>query len=398
MFTVFGESVRYCCLMMNQSPDSGVVFILNPVEICLQVFEFVVEFWIWWEMFFFFSSGSWWEMFFFMPRKMGGRGLTSVKDCYWETILDFDDYAHTDVNGCLKLVSERCDYHHSPLNKLFRKAADIRVAISPSFEVKEKQDKLRDSDHKLKIEQGEFDRMCEQETISKKSLQWHNKVHLPAALEMKIFKTRQQICKCRARLKRMNKTKDDTCRYCHAARETTAHLIGGCPALRTNKYIYRHDTLCRFIHHSIAKRRGFKVEKEWWKHKPQAIMTIGQGKSEEKLFWNQLWNTTAKTSARKPDIVWIRHDKILLLEISCPLDRNVIIRYDEKMSKYDELVRELKARYKRPVYTKPIVIGATGMLPLAVDAILDDLEISAWQCQKLVAIETVRLLDTLSLV
>ena len=74
--------------------------------------------------------------------------------------------------------------------------------------------------------------------------------------------------------------------------------------------------------------------------------------------------TDVKVSCNRPDIVvFLKQDqRILLLEVSCPADVNVVEKEREKIRKYQALVREMNWCYEQPVEIVPIVFGHTGVI------------------------------------
>ena len=62
-------------------------------------------------------------------------------------------------------------------------------------------------------------------------------------------------------------------------------------------------------------------------------------------------------------MVFLKQDqRILLLEVSCPEDVNVVEKEREKIRKYPALVREMDCCYEQPVDIVPIVFGHTGVI------------------------------------
>ena len=65
-----------------------------------------------------------------------------------------------------------------------------------------------------------------------------------------------------------------------------------------------------------------------------------------------------------PDIALFhkQEDRIIFFEISCPADINVLLKEQEKLTKYHPLVREFSYCYGQPVDIIPIVFGHSGLV------------------------------------
>ena len=81
-------------------------------------------------------------------------------------------------------------------------------------------------------------------------------------------------------------------------------------------------------------------------------------------FW---WNVPIKTCTlvkhNRPDIVaWDHHGKeCLIIEVSCPLDVNIVEKEAEKENIYGPLIRNMQLMYPAYSFTFiPVVVGATG--------------------------------------
>lgn len=172
------------------------------------------------------------------------------------------------------------------------------------------------------------------------------------------------------------------------------HIVSGCAALRTNKYIRRHDELCRAVHWSLCKRLGVEgTEKLWWKHVPRGVTKTEKGN----LIWNQFVAVVdGGIRTNRPDIILETKSEIKVIEVSCPCDRNTQVRYDEKVQKYRTLITDMRMTKRKKVTLVPIVIGATGATLDATVVNIESLEcrIDVSWLQKIVAIETVKLVRT----
>ena len=86
--------------------------------------------------------------------------------------------------------------------------------------------------------------------------------------------------------------------------------------------------------------------------------------SKIKLLWDFEVATVSRVASNRPDLVLCMKEapeKILLIEISCPADINVLAKETEKITKYQQLEGEMSSTYCRPVEIVPVVFGASGV-------------------------------------
>ena len=103
-----------------------------------------------------------------------------------------------------------------------------------------------------------------------------------------------------------------------------------------------------------------------------------------------------KVAHNKPDLIWEKKEETVVIEIGCPLDKNVISTEDRKTTNYGPLITEL--RKKRPgksVRVVPIVIGVTGLVSQRAHENLDSLglDLQLGMLQKIAAMQTIRILN-----
>ena len=92
------------------------------------------------------------------------------------------------------------------------------------------------------------------------------------------------------------------------------------------------------------------------------------------MFWLKVQDKLLKHN--RPDIVlWDHKIKTCsVVEVSCPLDINVVRKIQEKEDIYGPLMRSLQIQY--PKYTFrfiPVIIGATGYVPTRLDQSMAEL-------------------------
>ena len=67
----------------------------------------------------------------------------------------------------------------------------------------------------------------------------------------------------------------------------------------------------------------------------------------------------------------------MLIVLSIPADKNISIKEDKKISKYQDLRIELERLWKKKTKMVPVVIGALGSISKRLDGFLQILDIEA---------------------
>ena len=123
---------------------------------------------------------------------------------------------------------------------------------------------------------------------------------------------------------------------------------------------YRHDNVGKIIYEEITADEQGKVTRQC--HKPPTV-THCNGKE---IWWNVPLNLPNKVEHNRPDIiVWDNVNKTCtIIEISSPLDTNVMDRTKWKKDLYMPLVAEMYRIYKHYKFEiVPIVVGGLGATP-----------------------------------
>ena len=88
------------------------------------------------------------------------------------------------------------------------------------------------------------------------------------------------------------------------------------------KYTARHDKICKYVHWSALKERGFNTCQKWYEHSPEKTVE----KDNVTIMWDLPMITDSRTPANRPDI--IIHDRTnqnaILIDVAVPVDNNII--------------------------------------------------------------------------
>ena len=154
----------------------------------------------------------------------------------------------------------------------------------------------------------------------------------------------------------------DRCRLCDKFRETVDHLLSGCEKLAGTDYMKRHNNALMVLAVEWAKITKLVPDDTKW-----YMTSWGMGKVLEnkdyKLLWDFEFKTRKTTTSRRPDLILEdnREKSIYIIDMSCPMEENIDEKRVEKLTKYRQIafeIREKRPGYKVRIY--PIVIGSLG--------------------------------------
>ena len=211
-----------------------------------------------------------------------------------------------------------------------------------------------------KPQHGAFFRQLDVAGIKKKAaLMWLDKCHFSPQSEAYVTAAQELAIFTRWHEKHLLKTAaSDLCRLCKKQVETTSHILGGCDVLAKKEYFDRHNSVAKYIHFEICKNYAFIKTKKWHCHKPDEVVL---NRCVEVLY-DTVIATDREIGANRPDIV-IRdkvEKKTYILDVSCPIDVNVIKKEQEKVSKYSGLRAELGRMWGCECVVVPVVVGGLG--------------------------------------
>ncbi|XP_021925527.1 uncharacterized protein LOC110832658 [Zootermopsis nevadensis] len=94
-----------------------------------------------------------------------------------------------------------------------------------------------------------------------------------------------------------------------------------------------------------------------------------------KIYWNYSFPTTRQLTATKPDIVLIDTSgcTMYVIEFSAPAETNIVVKEAEKLTKYQDLVFELRQLY--PGFTVKLVVLIIGVLGGVKSSLLADIKL-----------------------
>ncbi|CAG0898393.1 unnamed protein product, partial [Darwinula stevensoni] len=165
---------------------------------------------------------------------------------------------------------------------------------------------------------------------------------------------------------------DSTCRACGRASETLSHLLSSCKHYATSLYISRHNNALRVLYYHL--RHAYGIDKgptiPWVPAEVESVVE----RPNVKIYWNYAHSTTRQLTATKPDITLfdVVAKEIFVIEFSIPSERNISRKEEEKRSKYQDLLFELRGQH--PGYRVHLVVLIVGCLGSMKDTLMAELE------------------------
>ena len=196
----------------------------------------------------------------YVPRKLGGRGLTSIEDSYTARMFSLAKHIKeaADTNAFMKKVKQHEQENIIRLKDQLLEYHNIKPEeyTKQAVKTKLKQDHMKAWKnkplHRYLFEKIEADDEIDQEA----SNQWLHS-GMSSHVEGYINAMQEQEIATKATKKRRNKdqTMNSKCRLCETQEETVLHVLGACPSLSTNLYISaRHDNVEQIIVEEVLKQ------------------------------------------------------------------------------------------------------------------------------------------------
>ena len=140
------------------------------------------------------------------------------------------------------------------------------------------------------------------------------------------------------------------------------HILAGCTLLANHEYLKRHNHVLSIFAIEWCKVNGLIDENESWYNFNWKTGQVIEGKGK-KVLWDFEFAARKTNSARRPDLILEENDekRIWIVDMACPMERNIEKKKLEKLTKYQQLAFEL--REKRPNYIikiVPLILGCCG--------------------------------------
>ena len=162
---------------------------------------------------------------------------------------------------------------------------------------------------------------------------------------------------------------------CGEQGESVGHLISGYEILAQREYKRRHDNVAKIVHWTLCRRYGLERAAHWYDHDLKGMVESG----EIEVLRHFKIQCDYHIECRKPDIVVVEKEekKCLIADIAIPNDKNVGVKEEEKIQKYDELKWEIKKLWSmKRVDLVLVVVRALGTVSKKLEKWIDGLGIN----------------------
>ncbi|CAG9773702.1 unnamed protein product [Ceutorhynchus assimilis] len=136
----------------------------------------------------------------------------------------------------------------------------------------------------------------------------------------------------------------DLCRVCNLKPETIQHITTACSVIAPKEYLNRHNDVAKIVHsHLCHKSHLIKEIPPYYKYNPSSVIE----NESTKIYWDTLIVTDKQILHNKPDILYINKTGkyAFVIDFAVPADSNIINAYTAKVTKYQDLLYELKRIY-----------------------------------------------------
>jgi len=155
------------------------------------------------------------------------------------------------------------------------------------------------------------------------------------------------------------------CRHCQAEDETVEHALSGCQVLAATAYTKRHNAALKCLVWWLLHRYGVHDQLRAWSDErtPEAVTE----NERIKVWWDvpvESVHTGRALRNNRPDlrVLLKRERRLVVVEMACPLDANVPVKFAEKSAKYGDVLQELKSQFADEAATFEYVALVVGAL------------------------------------
>ena len=122
----------------------------------------------------------------------------------------------------------------------------------------------------------------------------------------------------------------------------------------------------------MCRKFGVHVNKNWYEHEPEAVIKSNQCK----ILWEFEVQTDHVIKEQRPHLVIVDKEKRIcqIVDFTIPYDRKIMEGEMDKITKYQDLGRELRRLWNMKTEIVPVVIGI-GSMPKDLGHWLEVLEI-----------------------
>ena len=313
----------------------------------------------------------------YLPRKLGGRGLQSVRAIASATSIRLDNYIHKELQWLLEAYPQS-----ETLLRIRNTAQQAREKVGEAETAKDFTKKL----HQLNLAKLKPLHQAVEKAISSQpdvhaeaSRNWLSKEGLSPALEHTFFNIKEELVQTRSVLKNRWKAapanSSDKCRFCDKESETLDHILSSCEKLSFIDYKDRHDQVARQIAKVVLEKFGVPWKYEYWTTPLPKTFPLARDGKEGTLLWDPRVRTVDKIEHNHPDlIIRLPEGPVAIVEIAVCNDFCVVERALQKEQRYRQLAEDYAKKHRVYPTVLPIVVGTRGVVPKRTMKSLDTLK------------------------
>lgn len=302
-----------------------------------------------------------------LPRSEGGRGITDIRSLLLEQKKLLREYfIQREPTSMMHRAIVYADKNYSPLNL---SGDDIPAIVTNAEKRLSWSQKALHGKHAYELSQPHIDRLASNTWLTQGQLFPETEGFMCAIQD-------QVICTKNYRKHIIRDgTENDSCRRCGSSIENIQHIISGCQVLTQHDYKNRHDNVAKILHQAVAHKYTLLNDRTpYYKYIPSKVLES----DTVRLYWDRGIITDRTISHNRPDITLIDKGSrtAYLIDVSVPNSGNIQTAYAEKLRKYADLGVEVQQQWQlEKVYTLPVIISATGVIPRSLLEALDRLNL-----------------------
>ena len=226
--------------------------------------------------------------------------------------------------------------------------------------------------------QGNWTRWC---NYIQNELSWKHLLNTSSRLTSFVLGSTFDTLPSPTNLKRWHITTELDCSLCFVKVCTTAHVLSGCKvALSQGRYTFRHDSILRVMHNSLAKflssitpvkvvpslsscfvKQGKRISNTKKRPHVGVLHESSDWKILVDLDSGLVFPSFIAITSSRPDVVIysVLKKTVILIELTSPCEENFEDRHFEKVSRYDALCVNIRENGWRH-YLFAIEVGARG--------------------------------------
>ena len=280
----------------------------------------------------------------YIPRKEGGRGLISIKDCVELAIRGLEVYVH------------------GREERLIQAARGDKIdGLEGASALKRSKKEKRSEDWEKKVLHGQYLR---QTKVVRSDQSWASLQNgdLKRETEGLLVVPQNESIRTNLVKAKIDKSQGDSlCRVCRKVDESIDDIISGCSKVAQKECKRRHNNLEKKVHWKLARKCNVEAGDKWYEHGPESVLE----NEDYKMLWDFSIQTDHVIEVWRPDLVIVDKEKrnCKIIDFAVPGDSRIEEKEKDKIEKYQDLGRELQKIWNVKVKIIPLVVGSLGAIP-----------------------------------